>query len=277
MNLLTNILACLTTSWGWLVERPGAEGSLGGAILRRSRVAPPGQVAQAAVVAGRSDGPPVSFLQRVRCSRSPRTAACGPGVGSGTCGDRPGWAGRPQARREGARGAGPAVQGVCAGRLCRGVCLRKAATAAVPTTATGRRSAVGGGSPRDKERRHACGACSQQGSSLSAAQRRAVLGADPVTGEVVGSDAVVRALVAKRLVAAYGKRGGRYLTEFGRQVRAQLEAAHRGLPSRRAGRRGSPRRLAGGRHRRPCSGKVGGGCGGVGVAAGDPPDDGQWS
>lgn len=65
------------------------------------------------------------------------------------------------------------------------------------------------------------------GTSLSAAQERAVLGADPVTGEVTGSQAVLRALVGKRLAASYGRRGARYLTEFGRQVRVQLEAAHR--------------------------------------------------
>ncbi|WP_377267169.1 hypothetical protein [Peterkaempfera sp. SMS 1(5)a] len=68
------------------------------------------------------------------------------------------------------------------------------------------------------------------GTSLSAAQQRAVLDADPVTGEVTGSQSVLRALVAKRLAETYGRRGARYLTDFGRQVRARLEAAHRAAP-----------------------------------------------
>ena len=63
------------------------------------------------------------------------------------------------------------------------------------------------------------------GTSLSALQRRAVLEADPITGEVTGSEAVLRALVNKRLAAAHGRRGARHLTGFGRQVRAQLQAA----------------------------------------------------
>ncbi|MCD0483642.1 hypothetical protein LO771_14870 [Streptacidiphilus sp. ASG 303] len=66
-----------------------------------------------------------------------------------------------------------------------------------------------------------------RGTSLSAAQRRVLLEADPVTGEADGSAAALRALAAKGLVAAYGRRGARYLTAFGRQVRAGLEADRR--------------------------------------------------
>lgn len=58
---------------------------------------------------------------------------------------------------------------------------------------------------------------------LSGPQRREILASDPVTGEVHGPGVVREALVAKKLAQVYGRRGATYLTEAGRQVRAQLQ------------------------------------------------------
>jgi len=63
--------------------------------------------------------------------------------------------------------------------------------------------------------------------SLTPAQRREILAADPETGELRGRPAVLAALRDKGLAVAYGRVGAHYLTEAGRSVRAELLAGER--------------------------------------------------
>ncbi|GGO94084.1 hypothetical protein [Wenjunlia tyrosinilytica] len=65
---------------------------------------------------------------------------------------------------------------------------------------------------------------------LSAAQRRAVNGADPDTGEMDAAPATCRALVAAGLAVKYGQRGAHYLTRRGWQVRDGADGAPGGTP-----------------------------------------------
>ena len=68
------------------------------------------------------------------------------------------------------------------------------------------------------------------GKDLTAPQRAAVLGADPVTGEVEALPAVVASLVERGVARRYGATGRHYLTEAGRALRASREQAEH--PSR---------------------------------------------
>ena len=57
---------------------------------------------------------------------------------------------------------------------------------------------------------------------LTAAQRRQVLAADPVSGELKGTAAQKAALVDRGLAVARGRIGATYLNAVGLEVRAQL-------------------------------------------------------
>ena len=59
---------------------------------------------------------------------------------------------------------------------------------------------------------------------LNTAQRRALLAADGVTGEVTGPHTVLDGLVGTRLAAPHGRRGAVYLTPAGRSLRSRLSA-----------------------------------------------------
>jgi hypothetical protein len=67
--------------------------------------------------------------------------------------------------------------------------------------------------------------------SLSAPQRRAVLGADSSTGEVKAGATICESLAVKQVAVGHGRRGAYYLTALGHSLRAELIRAADALAS----------------------------------------------